>query len=414
MALSDKDVDATMASDWAAIREKYEPEEIDAPDDGAPANDAAGAADDNGEPTKNAKGETIPVSREADGKFKAADKDAKGKPVVEDKGQAKPKITARQDFDKQQPTGPAAPETQQPVGDQPQVRDINRAPSTWKPAARAEWEKLSPAIRAEIHRREADFQNGQAQLLPDAQLGKGMREVIRPYEMMIQAEGGTPERAVADLFRTAAIFRVGTVEQKYQAVGQICRQFGVDLAAIGRAALQQQQGGQPQPNGQQPQGQPQAFRDPRVDQMLAHQRQQEQQRVQQETSQTENTVTRWMNEMDAEGNPKRPYLSDVINEMSALVPQIRQADPTLTHAQALDAAYDRAIWAHPEIRTLLAQKQQADLDAKRRSDNQGRVRDARRAGSVNVPRRGAAPSPGKPGTMDETIANTARDLGLIT
>jgi hypothetical protein len=297
-----------------------------------------------------------------------------------------------------------------PAGDQPQVRDVNRAPSTWKPAARAEWDKLSPAIRAEIHRREQDFLNGQTQLRPDTELGSKMREVIRPYEMMIQAEGGTPERAVADLFRTAAVFRVGTAEQKYQAVGQICRQFGVDLAAIGRAALAHQQGGG-QPQGAQQQ--PQQFRDPRVDQLLAHQRQQEQQRVQAEQRTTESAVQRWMNEVDAQGNPKREYLGDVINEMSALVPQIKQADPTLTHAQALDAAYDRATWANPEVRALLEAKKQTDLDATRRADNQRQVSAAKRAGSVSVNRRASTPMAGKPGSIDETIANTARDLGLI-
>jgi hypothetical protein len=400
MALNDKDIDADIAKDWAAIQEKYTPDAPDADSSTESRADDAGTSEEGGE--------KIPVSREADGKFKAQDKD---KPAAEDKGQQKPKTTARHDFDKQERQGmPAAdgPDGQsQP--DQPQARDINRAPSTWKPAARAEFDKLSPAVKAEIHRREADFQNGQAQLLPDATLGKNMREVIRPYEMMIQAEGGTPERAVADLFRTAAVFRVGTPEEKYRAVGQICRQFGVDLAAIGRAALAQAQGGgQPQP---QPGQQPQAFRDPRVDQLLAQQNRERQENAQQ---QTESTVTRWMNEVDAQGQPKRPYLADVINEMSALVPQIRQADPTLSHAQALDAAYDRATWAHPEIRTLLAQKQQADLDAKRRADNQTQVRGARRGASVNVPRRGSTPSAGKPGTMDQTIADTARELGLIT
>jgi hypothetical protein len=398
MALSDKDVDETIAADWAKISEKYATEDVDVD---PPANDAdtTTAADDKPVDDK----ETIPVSREADGKFKAQPKD---------KAARTEKTAPTKDRTAQPEPHEASPgATPEPSTDQPQARDINRAPSTWKPTVRAEWEKLSPAVRAEIHRREADFLNGQAQLRPDAELGSKMREVIRPYEMMINAEGGTPERAVADLMRTAAIFRVGTAEQKYQAVGQICRQFGVDLVAIGRAALAQAQGQQPQPG--QPQQQPQ-FRDPRVDQMLQHQRQQEQQRQQRETQETEATVTRWMNEADAEGNPKRPYLADVINEMSALVPQIRQADPTLSHAQALDAAYDRAIWAHPEIRTLLANKQQTDLEAKRRSDNQQRVREARRAGSVNVPRRGSQPSAGKPGSMEETIAETARNLGILT
>lgn len=387
MALNDKDIDESMAADWAKIQEKYTPEA----EDDTPAVEAEAV-------------ETIPVSREADGKFKAKEdvdakpvKDAKPTPVAADKLMASPSKE-----------GDVAA-TPEPATDQPQARDINRAPSTWKPAARAEFDKLSPAIKTEIHRREADFLNGQAQLAPDATMGKNMRQVIEPYRMLIEAEGGTPERAVADLFRTAAIFRTGSVQQKYQAVVDISQQFGIDLRYLAQAAVEQQ--GQP-PNPQMAQ-QPQQFRDPRVDQLLAHQQRQEQQRTQREAQETESTVTRWMNEADPQGNPKRPYLGDVINEMSALVPQLRLSDPTLTHAQALDAAYDRATWAHPEIRALLTQKQQTDLDAQRRTDNQERVRDARRAGSVNVARRGSTPAPGKPGRLEDTIAATARELGLI-
>lgn len=389
--LSDKDVDTEMAADWAKISEKYTPEELEQEPVKA-----------DGETQTESDQETIPVSRKADGKFKAQAKDQapdKGKVAKADK--AAPTTDER--------AAPAKEEAAQASSEAAPAKDINRAPSSWRPTARAEWEKLSPTIRAEIHRREVDFQNGQSQLLPDAQFGSGLRKVIEPYRGMIEAEGGTPDRAVADLLRTAAIFRTGSLAQKQQAIAIVANQFGVDLRVFGQ---QQPQTANGNTNAQQ--GQPQVFRDPRVDQMLAHQQQQEQERVARETRDTENTVTRWMNETDPQGQPKRPYLNDVINEMSALVPQLRQADPTLTHSAALDAAYDRAIWAHPEIRTLLAQKQQTDLDAKRRTENQSRVRDARRAGSVNVPRRASTPSPGKPGSMDETISATARELGLIT
>lgn len=397
MALADKDVDAEMAASWKDIQEKYavdetptpEPVEPDSPGDPAPEKEAK---------------ETIPVSREPDGKFKAReDKDAKPVAAAKGKEPTVGKTTAPATVDPAATPDAPAPELSSPA------RDINRPPSTWKPAARAEFEKLSPALKAEIHRREADFLNGQAQLRPDAEMGQKMRAVIEPYRMLIEAEGGTPDRAVADLLRTAAIFRTGSVPQKYQAIVDISQQFGIDLRYLAQAAVEQ--GGQPPPQGQ---PQPQQFRDPRVDQLLAHQQQIEQQRQTREAQEMESTVTRWMNEADAQGNPKREYLGDVINEMSALVPQIRNADPTLTHAQALDAAYDRAIWAHPEIRTLLAQKQQTEQEAQRRAENQERVREARKAGSVNVQRRASIPSPGKPGTMDQTLLETARELGMIT
>ncbi len=389
MALSDKDVDSEMAADWAEIQGRYRAEEPEAPPE--PVSDVSAEPDASAEP------KTAPKSRDADGKFKAAPADDKAPAKDAQTRQAKP---ARVDA----PAERAAPD--HAADGQPQ-RDVNRPPSSWKPAAREKFGALDPAIKAEIHRREQDFQTGQAQLLPDATLGKNIRQVIEPYRMLIEAEGGTPERAVADLFRTAAIFRTGSMQQKYQAVAQIAQQFGLDLRVFSPRP-----NGAPNPNPQ-PAPNPQ-FRDPRVDQLLHQQQQERAQAAQREQQITESTVERWMNEADAEGNPKRPYLNDVINEMAVLVPQLMQADPSLTHSAALDAAYDRAIWAHPETRTLLAQKQQTELDAKRRTDNQARVRDARRAGSVNVPRRGSQPAPGKPGTMEDTIRETARELGFFT
>jgi hypothetical protein len=119
-----------------------------------------------------------------------------------------------------------------------------------------------------------------------------------------------------------------------------------------------------------------------------------------------------VDQKDEQGVAKYPYLNDVQGEMAVLVPMIRQSNPSLSHEQVLQSAYERAIWANPDVKPLLLQAQAAV--AARPSENQDRVREAKRAASVNVPRRASTPSPGKPGTMDETIAATARTLGLIT
>jgi hypothetical protein len=367
-----QNIDEEMAQDWATIREKFTDEPIETQKVDKP---AAKETPKTEEP-----------ARDEMGKFVAKQKDEKPTPAA-----AKPASDV-----------PAKADTSAAI-QEPVTRDTNRAPSTWKPAARAEWDKLTPAIRAEVHRREMDFQNGQAQLLPDARLGASMRQVIEPYRAQIEAEGGTPERAVADLLRTAAVLRQGTPHQKLAAVVDVARTFGVPLEQLTSQ--------QPNPA---PNGQAQDFRDPRVDQILAHQRQQEINRQRSQQMETEGVVTKWMNETDANGNPKHPYLGDVINEVSALIPQLRQNDPTLSHAQALDAAYERAIWGNPEIRTLLQQEQQTALEEQRRAENQQRVNEARKAASVNVRRRASTPSPAKPGKIEDTIAETARALGMIS
>ena len=154
------------------------------------------------------------------------------------------------------------------------------------------------------------------------------------------------------------------------------------------------------------------YRDERVDRLLHMFNTQEQNRAIAETRATENQTLGWMNEVDAQGHPLRPYVGDVTDDIVALIPHVQAANPNWTHAQVMQNAYERAIWANPEIRALL-QAEQAKAAGTPPADNLRRVNGARRAASVNVARRASTPAAGNPGTMDETLTETARELGLI-
>ncbi len=365
-------MDEEMASDWKAIQAKYaepSPEKTPEPEPPAPA-----------EPEK------IAVQRDDRGKFTKSERDAGSK--------------APSPVNAPDPAASAPAPTPEPAAT---PRDINRAPSSWKPAAKAAWAALPEDVRAEIQRREGDFLNGQAGLMPDAQLGKSIRDITAPYKALMDAEGGSPESAMRDYLKTASILRMGTPQQKLQAVMGIAQQFGIPLPQA--AAIGQQPA---------PQAAPQQFRDPRVDQMLADQAQREQQRQAAERATLEATSESWLNENDAAGKPLRPYVDNVMTEMSALVPLIRDGNPSLSHSEVLQRAYEQAIWAHPEIRPILLKEQTDRAEADRLAENQQRVNQAKRASSVNVPRRAASPSPGKPGTIDDTIRETARSLGFFS
>lgn len=420
--LRDADVDDDMAADWADIVSRHTAGD-DTDTDTTPARDAPPSDDKGAHEGKPAAGAddgtgTQPPGdkdHRTDGKF------AKGNRYRRAPG----KVAAKPAGEEPPGTKPAAGDTtaaapkpgEQPPAE-PQQRDITKPPTTWRPTARAAWASLPEPVRAEIHRREADFMAGQSQLLPDAKYGKDLRDVITPYLPLIEAEGGTPPLAVQDLLRTAAVLRGGDVKLKYQTIWNIAQRFGIDLRAFAPRQpplppLRDANGNPvPQP-APAPQPNPQEFRDPRLDVLLQSMQTDQQRRAQAEQTQTEQTAGAWLNEVDAQGNPKRPYATDVIDDMSALIPAIKQANPTLTHAQVLDLAYERATWANPEVRALLQQEQQAAADATRRAESQRRAEEARRAASVNVRRRGSPPSAGKPGTMDETIGDKARELGLI-
>ncbi len=360
VTLSDPGIEEDMAADWAKITEKHALPE--APEPETP--EKADAPETPVEP------EIQTRARNEDGTFAKAPP----APVPEEK---------------------VEPETPEPVlGVKGAPLDLAKPPSTWKPVARAEWAKLPETVRAEIHRRETESGQRPAQMAADYQFGKSINEVIAPYRHMIESEGGTPERAVADLMRTAALFRTGTAQAKQAALLGIARQFNVELPQ-----------GNPANQAQQPQNPQQPFQDPRVDELLHQIQARDQQRKQEEQAALQATVTQWMESKDEKGAPKYPYLGDVMDVMASLVPQIRNSNTSLSHEQVLQMAYEQAIWANPDVRAVL----QAPAPA-----TQDRVREAKRAASVNVPRRASQPAPAKPGKMEDTIEATARELGFFS
>lgn len=300
----------------------------------------------------------------------------------------------------------------EPVAAEPALNvDLNRAPSSWKPAAKAAWANLPPEIRAEVHRREADFHNTtlKGPLKENADFGQTIKQVIEPYRAMIEAEGGTPDRAVADLLRTAALFRTGSQQAKLQGLLQLDKQFNVGLQQY----IQQQT--QAQPDGQPAQSQ---FADPRVDQIMQslhaieRERQAEQQRqAQMQERATTEAVNNFITAKDDKGAPLYPFVDNVIDEMNLLVAEHRRRNPAADHGQILKQAYEQAVWANPETRAVLIAQQQAK--ASQPEANLRKVEQAKRASAGNVPKRGSLPASAPPLSMDDTIRETAKALGMF-
>jgi hypothetical protein len=341
----------------------------------------------------------------------AAEPDASGK-ARDEKGRfAKPEPA------KAAQAGPAtenvAPEpqsaTQEPAQAAiaaPEGIDLNRPPASWKAGAKAKWDKLDADLRAEIYRREGDYHRGTADLRQTADFGSRVQSVVEPYRMLIQAEGGTPERAIAQLLQTAALFRVGTPAQKQAALIQIAQQYGIQMPQFVAQDAQQPQGGQAAP-----------FADPRVDALMQQLQQQEFQRQQaaqaeqqRQLQDYEKASALWLNAAGADGKLLHPFIDNVMEYMLPKVQQIKAGNPSLSHDQILQQAYERACWEHPEVRAVLLQQQQQDLEAKRRQEILARTDAAKRASAGNLPKRGAL-QPQKPtGSMEDTIRETYRSL----
>lgn len=375
--------------------------------------------------------QTIAASEEAGKVSEQRARDAEGKfaKVPKEKQTESAKSVAPAKADTSEPKAAAASEQAAAAPLEavtaPQGIDLNRAPSSWKPAAKAVWNDLPEPVKAEIYRREGDFHSGLKDIKQNADFGQAVQRVVDPYRMLIQAEGGTVEKTISDTLQTAALFRVGTTQQKLHALLDIDKRFGAGLQQfieqeIIKISQGQQQVQQP---GQQPNQQAQpSYQDPRVDQLMQsmeadkrQRQQQEKQRAAQETQVANIAVEKFLAAKTDKGEPLYPFVDNVLDDMSVRASAIRGSNPALSHEEALKQAYDSAVWANPETRAVLISQQQAQ--ASQPVETLRKVEQAKRASAVNVPKRGSIPATQsvavlKLGTpeSDESIRETYRQL----
>lgn len=112
-----------------------------------------------------------------------------------------------------------------------------RAPASWKPEVRGEWDSLKPTVQQEVLRRDREVETVLRQSAEARRLAEDFNQTVRPFEAMIRAEGSEPLRAVGKLFETAALLRTGSNAAKAQAVASMVRDFGIDLPMLNDALL---------------------------------------------------------------------------------------------------------------------------------------------------------------------------------
>lgn len=232
----------------------------------------------------------------------------------------------------QEPPKEATPPTP-PVQETPKVRP----PASWKPTAREGWEKVPAEIQQEVIRRERETAIALQESAEARQAYSRLKEVVTPYDSLFKAEGVEPIQGISNLMRTTAALMVGAPATKAQIVANVIRQYGVDIGMLDQA-LQ----GIQAPEGQQayqPPPQPQQFRDPRVDALLAQQ---------------EAAISRQADEQVSEIEQEE-FFWDVKDDMADILTLAAQRG---LHMTAKDA-YNRAVALHPEVSRVIEQRRAA-------------------------------------------------------
>lgn len=229
-----------------------------------------------------------------------------------------------------------------------------KPPNSLSAAAKAKWNSVPVEIQREISKREEEVQIGFTKMDEERNFGKQIQNIVQPYMAMMRAEGATPDKAIAEVLNTAYLLRTGSPQQKGKLLWDTARQFGADMSQVQQGNRQQQ--------------------DPAFNQLTQRLQglettiqQQRQIQQQQEQAGITSTIEAFKN------SPGHEHFEAVKQTMGSLLQN--------GIAKDLQDAYDRAIYASPEIRSIVLSAQQADQEKKRLSDQKAKADAARKAGS---------------------------------
>ena len=224
------------------------------------------------------------------------------------------------------------------AGDGPSIEP----PATLSEAHRAEFRSLPVAaqkiVRDRLAEQQADYTRKTTEAADLHKSAEPILAVMEPYKGYFQRLNTTPEKAVGVLMQTETTLRLGTPEQKNRVFAQLLKEYGVDVDALSDLA--------DDANDDDPKLAEANQRIARLESGQEAERQRE--TAARETAAVEQ-VTAFVEATDESGALLHPHFKRVEQDIANFI----AADPNLPLADA----YERAVWAEPELReTLIAER----------------------------------------------------------
>ena len=230
---------------------------------------------------------------------------------------------------------------------------LNTPPKGLSPEAREAWKDTPDAVRAEIAKREQDYEAGIVKYAQNAKRAEAMDRTLQPFQQLFAMNGG-PANTIPGLLQTASLLQMGSGPQKAQTVANLIKQFGVDIQTLDSLLV-----------GETPQEKP----DQKFEQMLnerlsplQQQLQQYQQREQQQFQQSQQMVETDLQRFASD--PEHEFYSDVRGEMADLLEMAANRGREMS----LKEAYNIACSTHPSISKIIQNRtMQQDVDKRRKA-----------------------------------------------
>jgi hypothetical protein len=246
-------------------------------------------------------------------------------------------------------------------------------------------------VQQEIQRREREISIALQESASARQGYQQFKEAVSPFEAMIRAEGSEPVKAVQNLLQTAYALRTAPLAQRAAMLADLTRTFLPGQEGI--QLLDQALSGSPQtPSGVQQQ--PQVYRDPRLDQLLAQVEEAKQVRVQALDQQAAQALS------EVEG---QEFYEDVREDMADILEFAAKRNLQMTPMDA----YNRAVQLNPEVAKVFGQREAA----KRAASPNGPTQRARIAASSvkSTPANGIRAPQGN-GSLRDDLEEVVREL----
>lgn len=245
----------------------------------------------------------------------------------------------------------------------------------------------NPVALQAFMRRSEEMHKGLEQYREKAQFGVQIEQELAPHAATLRALGVEPAQAVREMLATDHRLRYGSDNQRYQAWLQLGQHYGLSAQNIPQHAEPQYV--DPQVHALQSQ----------LQQMQGWIQQQNQQKEWQERETLNSEITRFSSD------PSNIYFEEVRNDMAGLLQAGLAVD--------LKDAYEKAIYANPNVRSRVLAQQQTQAEEQRKAEATRKAQEAKKAASVNVSRKGYMPSARPVGTMEDTIRAEAERLGMF-
>ena len=292
-------------------------------------------------------------------------------------------------FAKQEEVAQLEEVTEQPVDDAQQVTIPPELQRLGLRKEEAEAIAANPTALQAFMRRSEEMHKGLEQYRDKAQFGEQMAEAVRPFMDTINGLNVTPAQAVQKLMGADQALRYGNQQQKQAMMAQIARDYGVDMGFLQNPETANQYYVDPQVSALQN----------RLNQMQGWIEQQNQAREWQERQALNSEIERFSSD------PGNKHFEAVRETMAGLLQAGLASD--------LKDAYEKAIYANPNVRSTVLAEQHAAEESKRKAEAAQKAQEAKRAAAVNVTKRGVVRSASPVGSMEDTIRSEAERLGIL-